>query len=83
MKYYNVERAAEVLDAEVEDVRRLAAEIGARLSGGRLRISEDELAVIERMLEDETGDDHSDADEAGDDDSDADEAGDDDSDADE
>lgn len=73
MKYFNVEQAAEALDAEEEDVRRLAAEIGVRLSGGRLRISEDELAVIERMLEDETGDDHSDADEAGDDDSDADE----------
>lgn len=53
MKYYNVEKAAEALDAEVEDVRRLAAEIGARLAGGRLRISEDELAVIEQMLEDE------------------------------
>lgn len=76
MKYYNVERAAEVLDAEVEDVRRLAAEIGARLSGGRLRISEDELAVIERMLEDDT-------DEAGDDDTGEDEAGGDDGDADE
>ena len=76
MKYYNVERAAEVLDAEVEDVRRLAAEIGARLSGGRLRISEDELAVIERMLEDETdetGDDETGEDEAGDDETDADE----------
>jgi len=53
VKYYNVEKAAEALDAEVEDVRRLAAEIGARLAGGRLRISEDELAVIEQMLEDE------------------------------
>ena len=76
MKYYNVDQAAEVLDAEVEDVRRLAAEIGARLSGGRLRISEDELAVIERMLEDETdetGDDETGEDEAGDDETDADE----------
>lgn len=54
MKYFNVEQAAEALDAEEEDVRRLAAEIGVRLSGGRLRISEDELAVIEHMLGDDS-----------------------------
>ena len=57
---YTTEEAAAALGADVEDVRRLAAEIGVERFRGQFVISPDELAVIAETLGSEEDDDDGD-----------------------